>query len=213
MRVPSDHEWLAYRLGAAFDDPLVLIVVRNQLSFLKSFYVQLMKSDGLRAYPPDGINEWIRTAINNVSYRSLLNLLKYDEMYEAYVNEMGAERVSVLYFEDLLRDWEEFARSMARILDVDEAKAVELLENEHRNSGVRAFQPPWLRTLRKLGPLRVGKWITPASLRHGLYQKVSYPAPQMGAHVEKEVSELFEPHNRRFKELTGVSLHEKGYPA
>lgn len=212
MQLSSDHEEMARRIAEAFHDPLVLIVIREQTGFLESLYAQHIKTQGVHANPPDVMDQWIEKEIDNAPYRSLVNLLKYEEMYEAYTALLGRSRVAVLAFEEMVHAPETFASRLAYTLDINVNDTIRLLHSEHRNARRHSFSPGYLRSIRQNQILKVGRLLMPPRFRQWVYEKAAIPTPRFSPSSRQRIAEFFAPHNRRFEEMTEYRLQEFGYP-
>jgi hypothetical protein len=92
-----DSRLLADRLLDTFGTARILIVVRNQLDMLLSFYSAYIVHGGVCAFA-----DMPRDA--NVNGRRVLNKLKYSGMIEYYRKLFGANKVTVVFFEALITE-------------------------------------------------------------------------------------------------------------
>ncbi|HUT09169.1 MAG TPA: hypothetical protein VMY42_01610 [Thermoguttaceae bacterium] len=135
----------------------IIMVVRNQLSFIRSLYTGLVKEGGItRTY-----DEYLFYFYYDQD-RSPFSILFYDKVYELYANLFGAEHVHVVPFEILqTRSPLRFAREVCEGLGVDPIQRVDASQKNQSPSpkmlslmlevnkqfrfylGNDAFERPW----------------------------------------------------------------------
>lgn len=113
MHHDVDTTQKADRLFRVFGENLkVVIVIRNQISLIRSFYRQMI-AVGLSV----SFREYVCDLFYN-KHRSFIYDLDYYKMYDLYVGIFGAENVWICPLEMLKRDSEAFLDGLSRHLEV-----------------------------------------------------------------------------------------------
>lgn len=208
-QVITDHEVVAGRLVALFPDATILISIRGQLDFLKSFYSQSVKVE----HVSEDFDSYVEREIAAVCHRSMLSALDYGRVHDAYAGAFGKDRVRISVYEDYRASFDAYLRHVARLSGLDEDSVLRAWGNRHENQ-----TPPRMESrvadwcARNIpGPVRT---ILPASTRERLRNLVSRPAapPQFSARQRAFLDAHFAPLNERFQAMTGIALPPASYP-
>lgn len=208
-QVITDHEVVAGRLAALFPGATVLMSIRGQLDFLKSFYNQSVKVE----HVSEDFDSYVEREIGAVRHRSMLNALDYGRVHDAYAGAFGADRLHISIYEDYRASFEAYLRDVARLSGLDEDSVLRAWGNRHENQ-----TPPRMESrvadwcARNIpGPVRA---ILPASSREALRNLVSRPAPppRYSAQQREFLHAHFAPLNEKFQAITGLALPPASYP-
>lgn len=112
----ADRDTIARRLHQVFPKATIFVVVRNQLAALQSLYCYAMVVPDDHYVP---FNTWIERLPAISKNGRGLELFKYAELVDVYANLFGKERVKVLFYEDMAKRYDWFARELASVLEVD----------------------------------------------------------------------------------------------
>lgn len=213
---------VAVNLSRLYPDARVLLLLREQLDYLRSVYrFRITQGYALEAFDKYVAREQARFIARG----------RYHEMVELYFELFGPDRVLVLPFEYFRQDFAGFSQSVFDFVGVDSpgageaprknasvaADSLELLRRVNRVTSpllglerawkrrrshglVRLFRPDELRSLQ--APVR--RIVSPLT---GFFP-VSLEFP--GWYLEKATSE-FGASNTRTSELTGIPLASYGY--
>jgi hypothetical protein len=133
--IPAKVKIRARNLKRVFNEPQIIITLRNPVALLESAYFQQMKRDNVgggdewRApyyYP---IDVWLKKEWNG----EIMPHLRYAETIQAYVDFFGIENIFVFIFEDLIADRESFFRNVCRVMGVNEEEGLRLIEHSADN--------------------------------------------------------------------------------
>lgn len=108
--VPS-HEEIARRIRSILPDSKILIVLRNQVDWLRSMYLHYSPH-----YHPQrrGFLDFLDT----IEGKATLASACYSHTLESYRRHFGKERIHVVLFEELIQKEEETLRALCRFLGV-----------------------------------------------------------------------------------------------
>lgn len=94
-------------------DTKIVMVVREQLSWIKSAYSSMVRELGWFG----GFDEFVSFFFYDRD-RSMLSSFYYDRMYELYVSLFGRDNVTVIAFEQLVRDSQRFVDDVCEAIGV-----------------------------------------------------------------------------------------------
>ena len=86
---------LMHRLRKCFGDPDILIVIREQVDYLLSAYSNYVLHGGSK-----GVSDWLYGQETN--FGEILDKIHYSHLVSDYIQEFGQNKVSVIFYEDLL---------------------------------------------------------------------------------------------------------------
>lgn len=107
-----DRLLIARRLRTLFGNAKILIVIRNQFSFIKSIYIQSIKSGLFLSF-----GKFLDYFLNN--YPTFIYLLNYYDMIKYYKELFGKDNVYVFCYEYFKEEPKKFISDISKVLDVD----------------------------------------------------------------------------------------------
>jgi len=125
----------AERLRALLGPARVILVVRHPIDWMRSLYLQKLRGYGKKYRRIDGFDRWLAAHWDRRDERaSHASNLRYFELADAYAQLFGRGNVSVLAYEQLVREPESFMSAAARAAGVDQGEAVRLLRAAKREN-------------------------------------------------------------------------------
>lgn len=129
----------AKRIKERLPDADVLLVIRNQLTAVPSFYA----SHGafLKPAPPEyfrryvSFEDWMKFQIMFIKYGALASFY-YKKQLSIYEELFGKERIKILLFEEFIQDKTSFIRKLSNALQIDFNEAYKLIEGRHERKRV-----------------------------------------------------------------------------
>jgi hypothetical protein len=128
------------RLRQMFFPCKILIVIRNQINILESFYSshgrygQQMYISKVEDYLPRySFEEWLDSSEKNLHY-SFLPYLQYNEVIGHFESQFGEQNVQVLVYEEMRDVVQEYSEKLAKVLEADADTVREILTTHRRNS-------------------------------------------------------------------------------
>jgi hypothetical protein len=203
----------AKRLSQVFDSPKIMVVIRNQLDILGSFYLQHIKQTNTKGYCP--FEEWVRKAFETRSVNSPLLLFNYADLVELYCNLFGADHVKVFLYEDLIRDADRFIEDISGYLGVDSGISRELANGQTRNVRLSKRYMGLLRWKVALLPRVPRGGLLPGGIGNGLFilmQRGPSESVSLPEDLKLSVMDYFRADNRRLIRDYGVRVDGYGYP-
>lgn len=203
-------ERIARRLHELLPEAHILACVRNQRTLIPSFYGQHLK-DGC----PQRFDQWLS---ENVPRR-----WQYDTGIEHFQARFGADRVTVLAYEQLVEDPAAFAAAVYATILEGEAQPAEALPTTNR---MASRTTRWaLRRMNRLFrrsawqrrplviqlPVRLFRFATAALDAATPWANSQVLSPRDAAQLE-QVLPCYQESNARLEALTGLDLGRYGYP-
>jgi hypothetical protein len=102
---------LARRLHRPYSDATVLIVLREQTTYVKSYYLQMQKIGALKL----SLKAWLAAEWARPATKSFLWMLDYAAQVAIRAGAFGRNRVRVLCYGQLMRDQDSFSRALSEI--------------------------------------------------------------------------------------------------
>lgn len=215
----SYQQILAERLLRACPNSKIVLTIRSQLDLIPSFY----KNHGRRVKAAPStvsgrlipFDDWFEFAISRPQ-DTYLKFLKYDQMSRCYEDVFGAENVHHVCYEALNAAPAEFGFQWGKLLRIDGAEILRLIEGKRENPSVseRRIAYDQIRDTRlgslaaklvpfrrQLGPLK--DWI----VSQGGEATVRLSSSQIHA-----LSEMFASQNANLAARHGLELARFGYP-
>ena len=136
-RVPT---LCAQRLHKLLPDAKILVIIRNQLTAIPSWYVnhgaylKLVPRRYWKRYV--SFNDWMAYCTEFIKY-SPLDSFFFHRILKLYASLFGIERINILLYEDFVSDSQRFIRRLSDILNIDPHEAMERLSGKRerkRNS-------------------------------------------------------------------------------
>lgn len=202
----TDKGIVAERLHALFPNAAICFTLRRQDEVLAGWYLQKLPRY-LRGKHYLSFREWLRLK-RKEPHKSILNDLDYHASIGLYVRRFGREKVGVFLFEELRRDPSAFSAALAGFLQVDAETFRALMASETRNAGISKEYVLLMRTLGRLLPARVLRYLSHRIPKHlGRRLRVRLPQAAQG-----QVAALCAEGNRALAKDFAVDLEAYGYP-
>lgn len=207
-QVVTDHEVVARRLSLLFSGAQVMFSTRGQEDFIKSFYLQSVKVDHIH----ETFDAFMEREISSLDHRSMLNLLKYDDVFEAYSAEFGVDNVRVDVFENYRSDISSFLRGASETCRIDGDTLVSGWAGEHNNKSPE-FQPGRLDKIARAAIPKVITAALPGDFKKKCRKLISRPVPavSLSQEVRLRLEDVFHESNSRLTTSAGVSLPRDHY--
>lgn len=215
MRLPAGHALdrveIAQRLCDVLPNPRVLIVIREQKSFLSSFYLQLQK-EGLEFGPFD---DWLRGEWDRKEYASVVRAADYSDLVDLWDGLVGAENVFVSCFEFLSVDRARFFADIGRATALSPSQVAHAFEQVRVNDRTSRAEIAIRRFLRRFpvhAPIRplLRSDIARAAVRAVFSGAARQSADMSNLWIQK-CDNYYASSNARLGERIGVDLAGLGY--
>lgn len=215
-----DRILVAQRLQATFPGARVLIIIREQVSLIRSLYSQYITDGGDLT-----LARFLDTPEPQLGRMPgfRLEVYEFDRLIAYYQQLFGADRVLVLPFEAMFRDLSAFSRSITDFLQMPPAASLPMVVTNRRRpvpmqitqrlgnrllSNNELSRGAWFsipRFPRRFGALeRVFQTLTPAGLEGALYAR-------LGKRIREFAGEHYGRSNHRTSSLIGIDLRAYGY--
>lgn len=220
----QDAKRSADRLREVFGAAKILMVIRNQVEIIESFYKQYLRWGGIvtfDAFLQAGWRSHIDFRLEHVNY---LNLVKY------YHKLFGSENVRVMMFENLAANPQRFADDVCDFIGADKLTLPQA-KKERENEGfspnvcyyrrltnyltVSHFNPSGFVEPLKQGRSKLPAWLHPegmAARLAGLEEWLGRQRELISSSRKQEMGDHFRPSNRELQQLIGEDLEAAGYP-
>ena len=118
------------RFLAAFDNCKFLIIIRNQIDIIKSYYTYSghVPKPNLGNYPSIPFDKWLSWSLDNFYGSFLYHLMYFSHTVKLLHDKGGRENVKVLLFEDYIKDTAKFSHQFSSFLEIDDRETLSLLE-------------------------------------------------------------------------------------
>ena len=208
-QVITDHHVIAGRLAQICPDARVMISVRDQMAFLKSFFRQAIKKDGFQG----SFNDYISIEIEALPYRSMLHLLRYDEVYDTYVENFGAENLMVSVYESYQDDFGSYLDATAGFCGLDASELRDLWGGRHANKAKTHRASSTQKRLRQIIPASL-RQLAPGSMKRAINEALAKPPePAEFTQVQEDTLTMyFSNSNAGFAQKSGLDIAGFGYP-
>jgi len=216
-RVPTQ---CAQRLHDLLPDAMVLVIVRNQLTAIPSFYanhgayLKMVPRRYWRRYV--SFDEWMEYCTEFIKY-SPLDSYFYHKILNLYESLFGKQKIHILLYEDFVNDQEKFVNDLCSILRIQKDEALKLLrgKRERRRNTKREFRYHQLRSLF----LRDVSFCHPLPLEAAFmriwrnFLEKGAPADGfMSDYWRDKIVELYKGDNTKLATEYHLPLKEYGYP-
>ena len=216
-RVPSQ---CARRLHQFLPDAEILVVVRNQLTAIPSFYanhgayLKMVPRKYWRRYVSFG--DWMGYCTEFIKY-SPLDSYFYNKILTLYTSLFGREKIHVLLYEDFVNAKVKFIEDLCGILGIDKEEALMHLQErrERRRNTQREFRYHQFRTLFLRGRSLGGRLPFGAGLRR-IWRRFLEGGPPADGFVSdawrNRIVELYREDNMKLAKEYHLPLRELNYP-
>jgi hypothetical protein len=216
-RVPA---LCARRLKQLLPDAKIIVVIRNQLTAIQSWYVN--HGAYLRNVPRSywhryvSFDDWMNYCTTFIKY-SPIDGFFYHRIVNMYVSLFGKNNVHVLLYEDFMHKKEMFVNDLCQILGTDARDALKRLDGprERRRNTLRELRYHRFRTslLRDISISRYlpgGKQLKQMWLQ---FLEAGPPADSfMSDRWKEKITGLYGEDNSRLAEMFGLPLEGYYYP-
>lgn len=124
----------AQRLHELLPEAVILLVIRNQLTAIPSFYAN--HGAYLKPAPPSyfrryvSFDDWMQFCTMFIKYSPLASFF-YNKILRIYADLFGKDRIEILMFEEFILNKETFVRKLCRILEIEPLESLRLLSGAH----------------------------------------------------------------------------------
>ncbi len=207
-QVVSDHRVTAGRLARICPEARIMMSVRDQMSFLVSFYRQAIKGDGYKG----SFDDYITAEIDALPHRSMLHLLRFDEVHAAYAEAFGAENLLISVYEAYRDDFGSYLDTVAGFCGLDAAELRSLWGGRHDNKAKARRESPQQKRLRQLVPPGLRK-MAPSGMKRAINEALAKPPePATFTAAQKEkISSYFSEPNACFAKDSGMDIAAFSY--
>lgn len=209
----------AARLKSLVPDAKILLVVRNQLTAIPSWYAN--HGAFLRNVPRSywkryvSLEDWLSFCVNFLDQSPLSGFL-YNEVIELYIERFGRENIHVMMFEEFIQDKASFVRQLSNLLNLSDSECLALLDKQHERKRIttRQFRAHQLdeilfcgrKCLREIG---IG-WLDKKWQK--FLSKGSALSIQLNEKWESALCEIYSEGNRKLAETYSLPLEKYNYP-
>jgi hypothetical protein len=216
-RVPTQ---CAQRLHEFLPDAEILVIVRNQLTAIPSFYanhgayLKMVPRRYWRRYV--SFDEWMDYCTEFIKY-SPLDSYFYYRILNLYASLFGKQRIHILLYEDFVNDKEGFIHDLCGILRIQEPEALRLLrgKRERRRNTKREFRYHRFRSWFLRGKSFSYHLPFGAAFTRVWYDFLERGAPAdgfMSDYWRNKIIELYKEDNTKFAKEYHLRLKEYAYP-
>lgn len=201
----KDKGLVADRLAALFPNARILFTIRRQEDLVTSWYLTKLRVRIKRkAYIP--FEEWYWMEARE-PWNSILDDLCFDRMIRRYEALFGTERVSVLTFEEFIREPNAFLRRLSAFLDVDAGGFSAMVAGKRENAAMSNRYLAFWRHASHILPRRfVRNWSRKLTLKGGARARIAMPDA-----IRAHVRDLVAADNAELAGRRGVDLARWGY--
>lgn len=216
-RVPAQ---CARRLHEFLPDAEILVVIRNQLTAIPSFYanhgayLKMVPRRYWRQYV--SFDDWMSYCTEFIKY-SPLDSYFYFRILALYASLFGRDKIHVLLYEDFVNDKIKFIHSLCHVLRIESEEALRLLsgKRERRRNTQRELRYHRLRNL-FLGGRSFGHRLPLGSTLARVWNKFLEGGPPADGFMSEEwrdrIIDLYKGDNLKLARAYDLPLKELNYP-
>lgn len=214
--------WLKKKFGNC----QITLFVREPVSFIQSYYTQILKDFHRRAVLRESwakslgeaphyfdINEWLAAAWHSLNPPS--QFLRYADTARIYATVFGKENVRIFIFEEFIRNPENFITDLCGHIGIDPKEGVDLINGQRANEGLTTGYIHRLQEIersqsltgqfRKASPKERRQMLDPANLTGDKFK------PGLSDKWLKKINDLGDRQNRMLVKDRGLPLADYGY--
>lgn len=195
----------ARRLAELFPGATVLIVVRNQLDWICSHFLQMEYIMNMTM----DFDTMVERGIRSDDLYTFDEILMYDKLFDAYRDAFGANRVRIAFFEEVADDLRRLVEDVYEMvnlpLNAEQVRASHLNTRSRVHPAARKMAG-WLLPLNRIKAAAPEAFAAAKALMPGHRRDVTPTEWQRRA-----IAARYGPANRRFAERLGRAL-PPGYP-
>lgn len=204
-------ERICARLSRLFPSAKVILVLRNQIKLLESYYNMQPYAAGDKDRIVLTPSDWIEVILGGDN-TSLRESLYFSRVLAQYSDQFGRENVGCFLFETLFTESAERKR-LAEFIGIDVKETVRRLDGKAANSSSRHALYNLLR--RWMGGVHIGQFLPRQMVRLMLDACGRIYLPKRAVFGEDEVGLITRAYaldNRRTATMLGLDLQCQGYP-
>jgi hypothetical protein len=212
----SDIAATAERAARLFGGAKVTFFIRNQYTWIRSYYLEMMRPEFYKKLKYQDINDWAEEKIENGD-QNPFPALNYFQVVQKYKALFGVEKVGVFLFEDMCREPEKFQHELCRFLEVVPPEG-NIIASQRPNASMSARQLAVVRALSMVFPnanyTRLRSFM-PASARRFLnsfLKSGAKPSVELTPAIKEKINALYAPENIKLATAYNLKLAEAGYP-
>jgi len=214
----NDRGLIADRIKTIFWPCHIIIVIRNQMDIIRSFYLNF---DGLvlNLDRPMGklveFRRWLKHEWRKRDH-GYFSEINYYDLITYYSELFGPKNVHVLLFEDFVERKEKFFGELSSLLNIRLNDALNLINKQHERKGPSSREFRYMQIKSKyLFGFEPERYVSLGSFfnRHvnNFMQKGSKPNIQFGEY-DKKMQNFFREGNNRLLDWLKLPLGDYGYP-
>ncbi|MDZ7611478.1 MAG: sulfotransferase domain-containing protein [Candidatus Moranbacteria bacterium] len=208
----SDNYLKAQRLKKCFPEAKIMIVIRNQADFLRSFYEMYPFS----VFGPGKtgkyktFDRWLKEAFED-PHTSILFAPKYYQLATHYKNLFDKKNIGIFLFEEMVNDTETFSRKIASFLGIDKKETLQLLSQASQNPASEAFL--YVFKKRFLPDIEYKKYVDEKIYNFSCRQISKLrKKPEMSDYWKQKIIDYYKESNRQLAEEFNLDLSKYNYP-
>lgn len=210
----TDKGLIARRLKNVFPDARILILIRNQIDLIRSWYLQ--QAQGMaQANSLISFDNWIKTGRTQTS-ASILDDLYYHDLISFYADLFGQKNVHVLCYEDMRHDLQNFSKALGDILEAPTAQIQDLLSQSDYNPTLTGATYQFSRFSSLFVPkvlFKIGQRAFPSALKKTLlFWDKNKAKPKLSGDLQSWLKERYKDSNRQTASLYKLPLEKYNYP-
>ncbi len=215
--VAATDRWvIANRYKRLFPNAKILMVIRNQLSFLRSYYAAAKRSSIPLTM---SFNQWLSFQQDRFDngLQSVFHIPDYQLIYEMYEKIFGMNNIKVMLLENFIKNSSEALADICRFIGINDSVAANFNLDDRRNTRNSYAQA-------LLGKAAIGfrplKRVLPKSwnsrlLHYHLMNAAGavFPfQPEYSESWKKDLRTLYKKGNRKLNNKLGLNMEMVDYP-
>lgn len=142
----------------------------------------------------------------------MINLLRFDEVFESYSEEFDSKNIMISVFEQYAADFASYLETVCDFTQTPKREIIDIWNGSHNNPSRNFSDGILTKTVRKWIPGRIRSRV-PTRLSETLRRMAGRPIDDsvFADDQKSTLSEIFGESNRRFESLTGLDLRGIGY--
>ncbi len=126
----------ARRIKELFENPCIILNLRNQITWIESFYSNLGRK--LKNVPEPfngryvGFVPWLEWQSDNWEH-SFFDLIDYNKYVNIFIDIFGRDNVHIFLYEDFVHQKEKFVSELCALMQADELEGFSLIDGKYIN--------------------------------------------------------------------------------
>ncbi|MDP6526316.1 MAG: sulfotransferase [Kiritimatiellia bacterium] len=203
---------IASRLLRLFPEARILMVIRNQVDLLCSWYRQSLRHVDA---PTQSLEEWFDSQWQEKLYGSVLPLLNYDLLRQLYEDTFGPDRVKIMLFESFTQHQEQFIDELSCFSRINAQESYTLLNRRTENVTVTEQEIALRRAAKHLPAHKLISRATPLWVKAALVRLAAHGRrvqPTLPTEWNARTADYYRESNRQLATSTNLPLAEHEYP-